>query len=282
MADNKKASSVIIPLIIILIVGGVLYYLYDKSQNTDSPNEVMMTSSEPEIIGDDGMMDDTTMSETEEDTDLVRDTEVITFSEDPETEPVSDNPIHLDGRDSENLLMADGSLEDRTVGDATAPIKVIEYSSLTCSHCAAFHTDTYPKIKENYIDTGKVEMTFREFPLNKPALEASQILRCMPEDKYLSFQELLFETQEQWAFGDNYMASLKQNAKLAGMSEEEFDACLQNKELQEALTQRVQEGSKKWDIKSTPTFVVNNGDKILVGSQPYEAFEKAFNSLLGE
>lgn len=291
MADKKKTSSILIPLLIVLLVGGVIYYLYDKSQKTDTMGDTAMMSSEPEIVSE----DDTISSETSDtessalmeqdestDGDVVRETEVITFSEDPATEPVTDNPIRLDGRDSMSLLNADGTLEDRTVGDVVAPIKVIEYSSLTCSHCATFHTDTYPKIKENYIDTGKVEMIFREFPLNKPALEASQILRCMPEDKYLSFQELLFETQENWAFGDDYISNLKQNAKLAGMSEEEFNSCLENKELQEALTKRVQEGSTKWDIKSTPTFVINNGDKILVGSQPYEAFEKAFNSILGE
>ena len=288
MTDKKKTSSILIPLLIVLVVGGVLYYLYDKSQKTDMTSDTAMMSSEPEIISEDGIpeneMDNelASVDEATDENDVVRETEVITFSEDPATEPVTDNPIRLDGRDSISLLNADGTLEDRTVGDVVAPIKVIEYSSLTCSHCASFHTDTYPKIKENFIDTGKVEMIFREFPLNKPALEASQILRCMPEDKYLSFQGLLFETQESWAFGDDYLTSLKQNAKLAGMSEEEFNTCLENKDLQEALTKRVQEGSTKWDVKSTPTFVINNGDKILVGSQPYEAFEKAFNVILGE
>lgn len=286
MASGKKTSSVIVPLLLILIVGGVLYYLYDKSQR--APEETMLTASEPEIIQEEVATEESSVDMAEDgntevaDGDVVRETEVITFSEDPETEPVTDNPIHLEGRDSDSLIMADGTLEDRAVGEANAPVTIIEYSSLTCSHCASFHTNTYDQLKENYIDTGKVRMIFREFPLNKPALDASQILRCMPEDKYFSFQDLLFETQEQWAFGDDYLGALKQNAKLAGMSEDEFNNCLDNEDLQKALTAQVQAASQKWEISSTPTFIINDGKEKLVGAQPYEMFETKLNSLLGE
>jgi protein-disulfide isomerase len=168
----------------------------------------------------------------------------------------------------------------RKMGSDDAPIKIVEYSSLTCGHCSAFHKNDLPKIKADYIDTGKVQFIFKEFPLNKPGIDASKILRCMPEEKFVSFQSLLFEEQEKWAYSPEYLNPLKQNAKLAGLSEEQIESCLSNKELEAQILGDMKAASDKYKIQSTPTFIVNNGAKIIVGHQPLAVFEETFKGIL--
>lgn len=167
----------------------------------------------------------------------------------------------------------------RSLGDVNAPVKVVEYASLTCSHCGAFHRENFEQFKTNYIDTGKVHYTFKEFPLNQPALEASQILRCMPEDKYINFMSLLFSEQDKWAYAENYKDVLRQNAKLGGMTDEQFDACLANEALKNAIAADMQAASQQYKVSSTPSFVFNGGQKVLVGNQPLTEFDKAISEL---
>ncbi|PZQ44274.1 MAG: hypothetical protein DI551_10485 [Micavibrio aeruginosavorus] len=170
----------------------------------------------------------------------------------------------------------------RTIGNADAPIKIIEYASLTCSHCAHFHNDILPELKSKYVDTGKVQIEFREFPLNDPALKASLTARCLPADKYESFVNLLFKTQEHWAGGLDYMAALKQNAKLAGMSDATFEACQKNPELKLKLAEGMQVAQDKWKLNSTPTFIINDGAEIISGAQPLTEFERIFRKVSGD
>ena len=167
----------------------------------------------------------------------------------------------------------------RSLGDVNAPVKVVEYASLTCSHCGAFHRENFEQFKTSYIDTGKVYYTFKEFPLNQPALEASQILRCMPEDKYINFMNLLFSEQDKWAYADNYKDVLRQNAKLGGMTDEQFDACLSNEALKNAIAADMQAASQQYKVTSTPSFVFNGGQKVLVGNQPMTEFDKAISEV---
>lgn len=170
----------------------------------------------------------------------------------------------------------------RTIGNADAPIKIIEYASLTCSHCAHFHNDVLPELKSKYIDTGKVFFEFREFPLNDPALKASLTARCLPEDKYEGFVGLLFKTQEHWAGGLDYMAALKQNAKLAGMSDATFEACQADPALKTKIAELMQAGQDKWKISSTPTFIINDGAETISGAQPLTEFERVFRKISGD
>ena len=100
----------------------------------------------------------------------------------------------------------------------------------------------------------------------------------MPEDKYVSFMTLLFESQENWAYDSNYLTSLRQNAKLAGMTDADFDACLENKDLEAALLEQAKT-AEDWNIRSTPSFVINNGDTVLTGNQPLSRFEEAFGDV---
>lgn len=170
----------------------------------------------------------------------------------------------------------------RSVGDPNAPIKIQEFFSLTCNHCANFHNGPYKELKSKYIDTGKVYFIFEEFPLNGPALYGSMIARCMPEERYENFIDLLLRNQDVWAFGGDFKGALKQNAALAGMSEEDFEACFNNKEMQKAIAENIKEASEAWKLTSTPSFVVNDGAKIIRGSKKIEDFDSVIAELLGE
>jgi len=171
-------------------------------------------------------------------------------------------------------------LGERSIGNPDAPIQIREFFSLTCNHCASFHAGSYKALKEKYIDTGKVHFIFEEFPLNGPALYGSMIARCLPKERYATFVGLLLEQQDQWAFGGNFKDALKQRAALAGMGDEEFERCYNDRELQKAIAQNIQEVSDIWKISSTPSFVINDGARILSGSHPIEGFEKVMAHLL--
>ncbi|HEU4838008.1 MAG TPA: DsbA family protein [Micavibrio sp.] len=167
----------------------------------------------------------------------------------------------------------------RAIGNVNAPVKIIEYASLTCSHCAHFHNEILPALKTKYIDTGKVYLEFREFPLDDAAMKATLTARCLPEDKYESFVALLFKSQEQWARNMDYLTSLRQNAKLAGMSDAVFDACQKEPMLKLKIAENMQEAKDKWKINATPTFIVNDGAETIQGAQPLENFERVFRKI---
>lgn len=164
--------------------------------------------------------------------------------------------------------------EGRFLGRADAPIQIIEFASLTCGHCAAFHNQILPAFRTKYVDTGLVRLEFQAFPLNKPALDATKILNCLPEDKFYPFMSMLFETQDHWAFTGDYLVPLRQNAKLAGMSDAAFDACLKDKAAQEKMAAEIQANVAKYKIESTPTFIVNDGAARITGAQPIAAFDE--------
>ncbi len=172
-------------------------------------------------------------------------------------------------------------LGQRAVGDPDASITVRSFFSMSCNHCAAFHAGAFQDIRKKYIDTGKMFFIFEEFPLNGPALYGSMIARCLPTERYEGFLDLLLETQDVWAFGGDFKASLKQNAKLAGMSDEEFETCFSNKDLQKELAQNIKLSSDAWEISSTPTFVINDGERILNGVQSLETFDAIVATLTG-
>jgi len=160
---------------------------------------------------------------------------------------------------------------DRVLGKADAPITIFEYASLTCPHCAAFETETLPKLKKEWIDTGKAKLILRAFPLDGSALKASVLARCAPPERFYGFIETLFASQLAWARSDDPTPGLERIAKLGGMSEEQFKACMSNNAIEkEVLAMRMQ-GAKQYGVESTPTFFING--KKLVGAQPYDQFE---------
>lgn len=167
----------------------------------------------------------------------------------------------------------------RTLGDPNAPIKIHEFASLTCSHCADFHKTTFPELKSKYIDTGKVFFTFNDFPLNEPALEASMIARCLSPERYFPFIAMLFGSQSQWAYGGEHAAALRQNAKLAGMSDDRFDSCITDQGLKDALVAHMKTAGEKYDVQSTPSFVFNDGQTQLRGAVAIAAFDQVITAI---
>jgi len=160
---------------------------------------------------------------------------------------------------------------DEVLGKANAPITVIEYSSLTCPHCAKFHSDTLPQVKKDWIDTGKVKYIVRDFPLDGLAQAAAMISHCSG-DRYFAFVDTFFHSQANWEHAANPVDALKGIARLGGMPADEVDKCLQDRQLLNEIEARKEDGEKVYSIDSTPTFVING--KAVSGDKPYEEFAK--------
>ncbi len=168
---------------------------------------------------------------------------------------------------------------ERAIGDENAPVTIIEYSSLSCPHCAQFHTEVLPDLKERYIDTGKVRMIFRDFPLNQSSVDAAVLAHCAGDERYVGFLDVLFQTQESWSLADDPRGSLKQLGKLGGLTEDQMDACFADETLVNAVLQSRLDGNNKHNVESTPTFVID--DKTYPGSRDIDAFAEIIDPLLG-
>jgi protein-disulfide isomerase len=148
---------------------------------------------------------------------------------------------------------------------------MVEYAMFTCPHCAAFNQEVFPQIKANYIDTGKVKLVFREVYFNKPSLWAAMIARCAPEDRYFGIADLLFQRQSDWAAAtdeNEMIGKLMAIGRQAGMSDDEMNACLQDRALAEGLVAEYQAKAAADGIDATPTFLIN-GEK-----QPNASYEE--------
>ena len=174
----------------------------------------------------------------------------------------------------ETKLMAKGELPDIIYGDPNAKITIIEYASMTCPHCARFHTEVFPKLKKKYIDTGKVKLIYREFPLDNLAAGASMLARCLkPVEKSKKLIDVLMEKQPSWAFvRSNPLPPLFALAKQAGFTQKQFDACLTNDKLLAKLARQRARASKEFGVNSTPHFFIN-GKRLNNGS--ISGFDKA-------
>jgi protein-disulfide isomerase len=153
-------------------------------------------------------------------------------------------------------LMEPAALPEKVLGDPNAPVTIVEYASMTCPHCANFHARTLPAIKEKYIDTGKAKLVFREFPFD-PRAEAGFMLARCADDKYFAMVDVLFEQQESWAGVENAREALLQISRLAGFSQESFEACLTNQQLLDDIRAVRQRGADTFGVQSTPTFFIN-------------------------
>ena len=165
----------------------------------------------------------------------------------------------------------------RILGKVDAPIKVIELFSMTCSHCASFHNNTFPDVKKRLIDTGMVRFEMRPFPLDQVALRAHALARALPQNKYFPMVSMLLKDIDRWARNPDPLAALSQMARLAGMSAAEFDAVMDNRPLLEAIVAMRQNANRTWQIEATPSFVVND-KTILSGDLSYEEFASKINA----
>jgi protein-disulfide isomerase len=165
--------------------------------------------------------------------------------------------------------------DEHILGSDDAPVTIIEYASMTCSHCAAFHNGPFAKIKEEYINTGKAKLVFREFPVSPKDLRsiaAFMLARCADDDKYFPMVNVLFQKQSDWARAENPIPVLLNIAKLAGFTQESFDACLKNQEVMNTVLAVRNKASDDYGVSGTPTFFID-GDKH-VGNLTFEEFSK--------
>lgn len=165
------------------------------------------------------------------------------------------------------------------LGDPDAPVYLVEYASLSCPGCASFHNNVLPRIKEEFIDTGKVYIEFREFPTSPSGLDASKLVRCMPEKRQYKFMDLLFKTQDQWAFTKD-TTPLFQSAKLAGLNQDAIDACLANKDLENTILESIKNGKTTYSVGATPTVVSFPLKEKMKGLQNYKTVKKQIQRAL--
>jgi protein-disulfide isomerase len=181
---------------------------------------------------------------------------------------------------SQAELMKPQALPDKVLGSDKAPVIVVEYASMTCSHCARFDEATFPEFKKKYIDTGKVRYILREFPLDPLAAAAFMLARCAGETdttKYYAMVDTLFRQQQTWAV-PKALDPLLAIAKQAGFTKEKFDACLANQKLLDDIQKVRQEAIDKFKVESTPTFFINGSRHV--GALTLEEISKAIDPYL--
>jgi protein-disulfide isomerase len=172
------------------------------------------------------------------------------------------------------------SLPDMALGPANAPITVTEFASMTCPHCSAFNETVFPKIKAEYIDTGKIRYVFREFPLDIKAAAGSMLSRCIAKDdaaKYFAVTDMLFRQQSDWVM-KNTTETLTRIGKQAGLSQQAVEACLKDQALLDKIAADQKFASEVLKVNSTPTFFING--EMVKGETSFEEFDKKIKSLL--
>ena len=175
-------------------------------------------------------------------------------------------------------LMAEEALPDLALGSSDAQVTIVEYASMTCSHCAAFYASTFPKLKQEYIDTGKVKFILREFPLDPLGAAGFMLARCAGDDKRNAIVDLLFAQQKNWAFTDKPVEALAALLKQTGISQKTFDACLKDQSLYDKIAKVHDRAAEKFGVSATPTFFING--KRQKGEITPEALDQLLAPLL--
>ena len=170
--------------------------------------------------------------------------------------------------------------DDFIIGDKSAPITVIEYSSLSCNHCANFHLNTLPQLIKEYVDTGKIKIVFRDFPLNYPALMGSMVLQCIDSNIRYDYLSLLYILQSKWVKPESEIAKkeLFKIMQAGGMTKDQFNECLNNKDLEQKILQILIDAQNEFNIRTTPSFVIN--DNLLEGNKSIKEFKKIIDNIL--
>jgi protein-disulfide isomerase len=177
------------------------------------------------------------------------------------------------------LASAGQMTPDLVYGPADAKVTIVEYASTTCSHCARFHNDIFPAFKAKYVDTGRVRFVFRNFVLNPLDAAASMLSYCGPADKRSGFITYLFQQQERWAFTQTPLDSLLTMARQAGFTQESFNACLQRRDLYDALIASKDKAAETFRINSTPTLIING--QVHRGALTLQELDRILQPLLG-
>ena len=179
---------------------------------------------------------------------------------------------------SEQALMVAGPLGEQWLGNPDANVKIIEYASMTCGHCANFHNNIFPAFKEKYIDTGKVQFLFREYPLDPLSAGAFMLARCAGEGRFFPFVDILFQTQPTWTRTNDPVTALFNISRQAGFTQETFDSCLSNQQLLDGVNWVKDRAETEFNVRSTPTFFVNG--QMLRGVQSLEELDSVIGKHL--
>ena len=171
---------------------------------------------------------------------------------------------------------------DFFIGNSDAPITIIEYASMSCNHCADFHNNTLENLKSEYIDTGKVKFVFRDFPFNYPALAGSMMMRCVPSDVRYEYMNALYKLQKSWVIRDNSKTreQLYKIMQSGGMTQNDFDACLSNIDLENDLLEDVMNAQREYNIRSTPSFIING--VLYSGNKNIKEFRQIIDKILSQ
>ena len=170
-------------------------------------------------------------------------------------------------------LLEPTDVPDLWIGDPSAKVTIVEYASLTCTHCARFHEDVWPELRKRFVDTGKVRFVLREFPLDPLSLAAFMLARAAGPDRREAYVDAFFKKQAQWAFNGRPLDTMPVLTAELGMKREEFDAVLKNEALLTSISQVRMRAQSQFGVNSTPTFFV--GTERLVGARPISNFETA-------
>ncbi len=160
---------------------------------------------------------------------------------------------------------------DTTLGQADAPVTVVEYASLTCPHCANWEAGVFPQVRKEWIDTGKIRFVFRDYPLDALALKAAQLARCTGDDRFWGFLQALFGSQRVWAIAQDPEVELVKIGKLGGIPEDKAKACMSDEKLARSIAESRQHAEDA-GVNATPTFFFNG--KLVSGELPYDVFVK--------
>lgn len=182
---------------------------------------------------------------------------------------------------SNSFAIESYKLNDITEGSENAKITIYAYQSLTCPHCATFHTEIYPLLKRDFVDTGMLKIYFKHFPLDLAALNAAKILQCIDEKQRISFLDYLYKTQKYWTKGEkieDINQNLKNIIKEFGIIEIDFDKCIAFEDLENYILNSRIEANKKYEIESTPTIIINN--KKFEGVLKYKNLKKTIEKLI--
>tara|TARA_Y100000590_G_scaffold419116_1_gene520582 strand:- start:245 stop:862 length:618 start_codon:yes stop_codon:yes gene_type:complete len=167
------------------------------------------------------------------------------------------------------------------LGEENAPVKIKVFSSLTCPHCANFHIKVIPKIKKKYVNSGVVQLIFIDFPLDQAAFDAAKLLHCLDKKKQLTYLDNIYKSQNEWT-ADGNMEKITKNLKLIvknlGISDENFNKCLNDNDIADRILIDRMDGQRKYSINSTPTIIIN--EKKLEGSTSFENIEKKIEKLI--
>lgn len=172
-----------------------------------------------------------------------------------------------------------GLIDDMVIGDPNAPVEVIEYASLTCPHCARFHTVVFPQIKEAYVDTGQVRFIHREAIFDRPGLWATLVARCAGDARYFGVLDLIYRGQAEWTQGSMAEVSdnLRQLGRIAGMTTEQLDACLSDAETAQAVVDTAERQAEAHGVTATPSFVI---DGQMYSNMSYDEFAAVLDERL--